>query len=100
MDFQIVKNTSGISHIDFGNGRNTQGFYQLAKRLETILAIRYNKKTDNFNTLSWNYFYQGVPFILRYHWDTGILIQLESKSPTQDEEHKMDDIAEVLKTFL
>lgn len=100
MNFHIIKSSTGKSQIDFGNENNTQGFYQLAKRLETILAIHYNKKTDNFNTLTWNYYYHGVPFLLRYHWDSGILMELESKSPTQEENLKMEDIAEMLRAFL
>ncbi|MBC8048235.1 MAG: hypothetical protein H7Y00_15655 [Fimbriimonadaceae bacterium] len=99
MEFTIIKNTGGHKEIDFGNGRSTQGFYQLAQKLESILSITYHKKNDNFNTLTWNYSYHGVPFILHHHWDSGTTIQLQSKSPTEQEELILDDIAHALLEF-
>lgn len=99
MEFIIKKNNIGSREIDFGGGRSTQGFYQLAKKLEKILTISYHKKQDNFNTLIWNYYYEGVPFILYHHWDSGTSIQLQSKTPTIQEELILDDIVKTLGKF-
>ena len=99
MEFNIVNNRTGNKQIEFVVGGNMQVFYQLASRLQTILSIQYNKKSDSFNTLSWNYQYHGVPFVLRYHWDTGAVLQLENKEPSAEEIDTLDDIISLLKTF-
>lgn len=100
MEFKVVSNKGAYKQIDFGAGRSTQGFYQIARKFEQILDIKYSKKSDNFNTLCWNYSYHGVPFLLTYHWDNGTLIQLQNRIPTNEEEAALDEIINVLTEFL
>lgn len=100
LEFRIKKNTSGFNQIDFGAERDTQGFYQLAKRIERILDIQFSKKTDHFNTLVWNYSYHGVPFVLCYHWDAGTYIRPQNAEPTPDDELKLEEIISILKVYL
>lgn len=100
LEFKIVQDKGAYKQIDFGAGRSTQGFYQIAKKFEQILDISYSKKSDNFNTLCWNYSYHGVPFQLTYHWDNGTLIKLQNQAPSKEEETAIDEIITVLSSYL
>ncbi len=100
MEFKIKQNGAGNKQIDFGIGRDTQGFYQLAKKLERILDIKYSRKRDNFNTLTWEYAYHDVPFVLHFHWDSGTTIRFSHDTPAEpEEEQALDSIAGVLQEF-
>lgn len=99
MDFKVNNTREGNRQIDFGSSRTTQGFYQLARRLENILHLTYTQKSDDFNTLKWKCNYQGVPYLLFHHWDSGTLLQLDSKSPSAQDEETLDNIVTLLKEF-
>lgn len=99
MEFNVTQSSQGSHQIDFGGHRTTQGFYQLARRLENILQIHYTHKSDDFNTLRWKYAYDGVPFVLTHHWDSGTVISVDKRTPSADEESALDAIVALLKAY-
>ncbi len=100
MELTVETNTNGNQEINFGNNHNATSFYQFAARLEKILGIKYSKKHDYFNTITWDYLYQDVQFKLVYDWHEGIFISLlNKKEPTAQEKLTFDALTGILQGF-
>ncbi len=100
MELKVETNRKGYQEINFGNHHNSTSFYQFAARLEKIISIRYTKKHDYFNTITWDYMYREVPFKLYYDWHEGIFICLKNQeTATEQETEIFDGLALLLQRF-
>ena len=99
MEFKLSKSSTGSNQIFFGDHRTNEEFYQLARRIERILSIKFTHKSDDFNTLRWQYAYEGVPLVLMHHWDSGTVIQVDKLKPSSEEESTLQAIMSTLETY-
>ncbi|MBK7035635.1 MAG: hypothetical protein IPH42_04670 [Bacteroidetes bacterium] len=100
MELTVETNTLGNQEINFGNNHNATSFYQFAARLEKILAIKYTKKHDYFNTITWDYMYRDVKFKLVYDWHEGIFISLVNKQEATEQERIIfESLTSILQRF-
>ena len=101
MEINVETNNNGYQQINFGINHSTASFYQIAEKLERVLSIKFKKKYDIFNMLSWDYSYHEVLFKLIYDWHEGICIHLVNKDKSSQHERKIfENLEGILRTNL
>jgi hypothetical protein len=76
----------GYFELEIFESREFDDFYSLAQELEKNFKIEYTSKLDDFDSLYWDFQYQGIGMTISFNTFTGISINRREPKGINEED--------------
>ena len=82
MSYQLT-NTSGTIEAVIDDNCSTKKFYSIATMLASDLNVKFTEKTDNSDTIDWQFIYKNHPLKLHFNIYNGVSIRTANREDNE-----------------
>ena len=94
---KIINNEAGYNELIVKNSCEYDEFYLFADKLKRLINIEYSSKVDDYDSLYWEFDFEGIKMMLYYNVFLGISIYpYNGKIATLSDNNKLNSLFEFL----
>ena len=82
MSYQLT-NASGTIEAVIDDNCSMKKFYSIATMLASDLNVKFTEKTDNSDTMDWQFLYKNHPLKLHFNIDNGVSIRTANREDNE-----------------